>query len=60
MLVGLTAGFLFLSQKIFDYLNSDLTILEKKPLTNLGKQKKLHAFKHNGFGIVWIRLEIKK
>ena len=45
----INGGFFVFESKIFDYLNSDLTILEKKPLTNLGKQKKLNAFKHNGF-----------
>ena len=45
----INGGFFVFESKIFDYLNSDQTILEKKPLTNLGKQKKLNAFKHNGF-----------
>ena len=35
---------------IFDYLSDkDETILEKAPLENLAKDKKLTAFKHNGF-----------
>ena len=34
---------------IFDYLQDDLTILEKTPLETLAKEKKLAAFKHNGF-----------
>ena len=46
MLVGLMEAFSFSRSKIFKYLNSDQTILEK-PLTSLGKQKKLSAFKHN-------------
>ena len=45
----INGGFFVFESKIFKYLNSDQTILEKKPLTSLGKQKKLSAFKHNGF-----------
>lgn len=45
----INGGFFVFEPKIFDYLNSDKTILEKKPLTVLGKLKKLNAFKHDGF-----------
>ncbi len=45
----INGGFFVFEPKIFDYLQSDQTILEKNPLTKLGKQKKLNAFKHKGF-----------
>jgi len=45
----INGGFFVLSKKIFKYLDNDKTIFEKKPLEKLLKQKKLKAFKHNGF-----------
>lgn len=43
-------GFFVCSQQIFNYLNDgDATILEKSPLESLAKDKKLFAYKHNGF-----------
>ena len=41
---------------IFDYLqDGDSTILERKPLETLAKEKKLAAFKHDGF---WHSMDI--
>ena len=45
----INGGFFIFEPDIFKYLKSDKTILEKEPLTNLGKQKKLNAYKHFGF-----------
>lgn len=45
----INGGFFIFEPEIFRYLKSDKTILEKEPLTNLGKQKKLNAYKHFGF-----------
>ena len=44
----INGGFFIFESEIFKYLKSDKTILEKEPLTNLGKQK-LNAYKHFGF-----------
>ena len=35
--------------KIFDYIKNSKTILEQYPLEKLSSQKKLGAYKHNGF-----------
>lgn len=45
----INGGFFIFEPKIFSYIKSDKTILEKEPLVNLGKQKKLNAYKHYGF-----------
>ena len=46
----INGGFFVFEPTIFDYLsNNDATILERAPLENLAKEKKLTAFKHNGF-----------
>ena len=45
----INGGFFVFEPEIFDYLQDDFTILEKTPLETLAKEKKLAAFKHNGF-----------
>ena len=45
----INGGFFIFEPKIFDYLQDDSTVLEKTPLETLAKEKKLAAFKHNGF-----------
>ena len=46
----INGGFFVFEPTIFDYLSDgDATILERTPLENLAKDKKLTAFKHNGF-----------
>lgn len=45
----INGGFFIFRPEIFNYLKSDKTILEEEPLTKLGKEKKLYAFKHYGF-----------
>lgn len=45
----INGGFMVLEPKIFDYLDDDSTILERKPLETLAKEKQLCAYKHTGF-----------
>jgi len=45
----INGGFFCFSNKIFQFLKNDETILEEKPLSSLVKQKELVAFKHNKF-----------
>ena len=45
----INGGFFVLEPEIFDYLQDDSTVFEKTPLETLAKEKKLAAFKHNGF-----------
>ena len=45
----INGGFFVLEPEIFDYIQDDSTVLEKTPLETLAKEKKLTAFKHNGF-----------
>lgn len=42
-------GFFVLEPEIFDYLESDQTILEQTPLERLSKDGELMAYKHYGF-----------
>lgn len=45
----INGGFMVLNQEIFDYIENDLTILEKEPLETLAREGQLKAFKHHGF-----------
>ena len=45
----INGGFFVFNNKIFDFINSDFDILEKKPLEKISKSKNLAAFKHEGF-----------
>ena len=46
----INGGFFVFEPEIFDYIqNGDSTILERMPFETLAKEKKLTAFKHNGF-----------
>jgi len=46
----INGGFFVFEPTVFDYLSDgDTTILERAPLENLAREKKLNAFKHNGF-----------
>jgi glucose-1-phosphate cytidylyltransferase len=46
---SVNGGFFVFEPEIFDYLQDDTTVLEKKPLETLAKEHKLAAFRHNGF-----------
>ena len=41
--------------EIFNYLENDNSILERRPLEILAKTDQLNAYKHEGFGIAWIQ-----
>ena len=45
----INGGFFVMNKDIFSYLKGDFCELEKAPLEQLSKDKKLSAFKHNGF-----------
>jgi len=45
----INGGFFILNYKIFDYIKNNKTIFEKSPLEKLAKNKKLMAYKHEGF-----------
>ena len=46
----INGGFFVSEPKIFDYLqDGDSTVLERQPLETLALEKKLTAYKHNGF-----------
>lgn len=46
----INGGFFVFQPEIFDYLQEgEKTVLEKEPLENLAQDKKLCAFKHEGF-----------
>ena len=56
----INGGFFVFEPGIFDYLQDDLTNLEKTPLETLAKEKKLAAFKHDGFWYPMDTLRDKK
>ncbi|MFV8465640.1 glucose-1-phosphate cytidylyltransferase [Flavobacterium sp. LB1P62] len=45
----INGGFFVCDSKIFDYLEDDTTIFERKPLENLANDGELYSFKHRGF-----------
>ena len=45
----INGGFFVFESKFLDYIDNDLTVLEKEPLSNLSNNKNLTAFKHDGF-----------
>ena len=45
----INGGYFVLEPKIFDYLEDDRTILERKPLEKLAKEEQLSGYKHTGF-----------
>ncbi len=53
----INAGFFVLEPEIFNYITDDSTVWEKGPLENLTKDKKLCAYKHNGF---WMPMDSLK
>ena len=42
-------GYFVLNPKVFDYLDSDHTVWEQEPLSNLAKEGQLKAYHHDGF-----------
>lgn len=51
------AGYMVLEPKVFDYIDGDKTVFEKKPLEMLAAQGELKAYKHNGF---WQCMDTKR
>ncbi len=45
----INGGFFVMDYKIFNFIKSDKTFLERDPLEKISQQKKLFAFKHYGF-----------
>lgn len=45
----INAGFMVLQPEVFNYIEGDATVFERQPLETLAAEKKLVAFKHNGF-----------
>ena len=45
----INGGFFVLEPSIFDYIEGDETVFEKKPLEKLTNESQLNAYKHNGF-----------
>ena len=45
----ISGGFFILNYKIFDYIKDDTTMFERQPMQKLVNEKKLMAFKHEGF-----------
>lgn len=53
----INAGYMVLEPAIFDYIEGDSTVFEKKPLETLVKEGQLKAFRHNGF---WQCMDTKR
>ena len=45
----INGGFFVFDNKIFNFIPSNNTMLERDTMINLTKKKQLHAYKHNGF-----------
>tara|TARA_B100000683_G_scaffold250567_1_gene265786 strand:+ start:341 stop:1045 length:705 start_codon:yes stop_codon:yes gene_type:complete len=45
----INGGFFVFNKKIFKYLKGKNLVFERKPLTNLSKDKQLKVYKHNGY-----------
>ncbi len=43
------AGYMVLEPEVFEYINSDAVYFEQEPLEELARERKLCAYKHNGF-----------
>ena len=53
----INGGFFVMDQKIFDFIDSDKTYLEREPLEKLTKNKQLLAYKHKSF---WQCMDTKR
>ena len=45
----INGGFFIFNTEIFDYLENDMTILERSPLEKLAEEGQLMTYQHNGF-----------
>jgi glucose-1-phosphate cytidylyltransferase len=55
----INAGFFVLEPEIFNYIENDTTVFEKKPLETLAVEKQLNAFYHHGFWMPMDKLSDK-
>ena len=46
-----------LEPEVFNYLEDDQTVFEKKPLAKLAEERQLKAYNHNGF---WQCMDTKR
>lgn len=53
----INAGYMVLSPKIFDYIDGDDTVFEKKPLESVAAQGELMSYMHRGF---WQCMDTKR
>lgn len=53
----MNAGFMVLEPQIFDYIDGDETVFEKKPLETLAAMGELKAYRHNGY---WQCMDTKR
>ena len=53
----INVGYMVLEPAVFDYLDDDTTVFEKKPLETLADQGQLVAYIHNGF---WQCMDTKR
>ena len=45
----INGGYMVLNPEVFQYIEGDTTVFEKKPLESLAKENQLMAYTHNGF-----------
>lgn len=45
----INAGFMVMEPEVFDYLDGDRCVLERKPLEDLSREGRLGVYKHSGF-----------
>lgn len=45
----INGGFFVFNKEIFDYIDGDMTYLEREPLNRLANERQLAAFEHTGF-----------
>jgi len=45
----INAGFMVMEPEVFDYIENDMTVLEREPLERLSFEGKLGVYKHYGF-----------
>ena len=50
-------GFFIFSNKIFNYIKNDGTILEKETITNLTKKREISGYRHKGF---WFSMDTQR
>ena len=46
--------------EVLELIDSDQTVFEQEPLQTLASDGELSAYKHDGFGNVWILCETKQ